>query len=94
MRAVPLRIAWFSGDAFTEGVETHVVEGVKVRVYSPAKTITDLFKFRNKVGVDVAVGALRDAWSRRLVTMEEMLRFAEVCRVEKVMRPYLESIIS
>jgi predicted transcriptional regulator of viral defense system len=92
--AVPLRVVWFSGDAFTEGVETRVVEGVKVRVYSPAKTIADLFKFRNKLGVDVAVEALRDAWSRRLVTMEEMLRFAEVCRVDKVMRPYLESIIS
>lgn len=92
--AVPLRIVWFSGDAFTEGVETHTVEGVEVSVYSLAKTIADLFKFRNKVGADVAVEALRDAWARRLVTMEEILRFAKVCRVEKVMRPYLESIIS
>jgi predicted transcriptional regulator of viral defense system len=92
--AVPLRIVWFSGDAFTEGVETHTVEGVQVRVYSPAKTIADLFKFRNKVGVDVAVAALRDAWSRRLVAMEDLLHFAQVCRVEKVMRPYLEAIIS
>jgi len=91
---VPLRIVWFSGDAFTEGVETHPVEGVKVRVYSPAKTIADLFKFRNKVGVDVAMEALRDAWARRLVSMDELLRSAKVCRVEKVMRPYLEAIIS
>jgi predicted transcriptional regulator of viral defense system len=90
--AVPLRIVWFSGDAFTEGVGTHTVEGVAVRVYSPAKTIADLFKFRNKVGLDVAVEALRDAWSRRLVTMDEVLRFAMVCRVEKVIRPYLEAI--
>ena len=90
--AVPLRIVWFSGDAFKEGVETHTVEGMKVRVYSPAKTVADLFKFRNKVGLDVAVEALRDAWSRRLVTMEEVLRFAKVCRVEKVIRPYLEAI--
>ncbi|MQA91096.1 MAG: transcriptional regulator [Gemmatimonas sp.] len=92
--AVPLRIVWFTGDAFTEGVETHTVERMPVKVYSPAKTIADLFKFRNKVGVDVAVEALRDAWSRRLVTMDEMLRFAKICRVEKVMRPYLEAIIS
>jgi predicted transcriptional regulator of viral defense system len=92
--AVPLRIVWFSGDAFTEGVETNTVEGVSVRVYSPAKTIADLFKFRNKVDVDVAVEALRDAWSRRLVTMEELLRFAKVCRVERVLRPYLEAVIS
>jgi predicted transcriptional regulator of viral defense system len=92
--AVPLRIVWFSGDAFTEGVETYALEGVKVSVYSPAKTIADVFKFRNKVGVDVAVEALRDAWSRRLVTMEELLRFAKVCRVERVMRPYLEAVIS
>jgi predicted transcriptional regulator of viral defense system len=92
--AIPLRIVWFSGNAFTEGVEIHTVESVKVRVYSLAKTIADLFKFRNKVGADVAVEALRDAWSKRLVTMEEVLRFARVCRVEKVMRPYLEAITS
>ena len=92
--AVPLRIVWFSGEAFTEGVETHTVEGVRVRVYSPAKTIADLFKFRNKVGIDVAVEALRDAWSRRIVTMEEIIHFAKVCRVEKVIRPYLEAIIA
>jgi predicted transcriptional regulator of viral defense system len=92
--AVPLRIVWFSGDAFTEGVERHAVEGVEVSVYTPAKTIADLFKFRNKLGVDVSVEALRDAWARQLVTMEEILRFAKVCRMEKVMRPYLEAIIS
>jgi hypothetical protein len=60
---------------------------VEVSVYTPAKTIADLFKFRNKLGVDVSVEALRDAWARQLVTMEEILRFAKVCRMEKVMRP-------
>jgi predicted transcriptional regulator of viral defense system len=85
--AVPLLIVWFSGDAFTEGVERHAGEGVEVSVYTPAKTIADLFKFRNKLGVDVSVEALRDAWARQLVTMEEILRFAKVCRMEKVMRP-------
>lgn len=90
LSGISLRVVWFSGDAFTEGIETHTVEGVAVKVYSPAKTIADLFKFRNKVGLDVALEALRDAWSRRLVTADELLRFARVCRVEKVMRPYLE----
>ena len=94
MSALPLRIVWFSGRAFTEGIETHHVEGVKVRVYSPAKMIADLFKYRNKVGVDIAVEALRDAWSRRLVTADEILRFARICRVEKVVRPYLEAMVS
>jgi hypothetical protein len=91
---VPLRIVWFSGHAFTEGIERHAVAGVEVSVYTPAKTIADLFKFRDKLGVDVSVEALRDAWARQLVTMEEILRFAKVCRMEKVMRPYLEAIIS
>lgn len=90
--AVPLRIVWFSGEAFTQGVETHKVEGVTVRVYSAAKTIADLFKFRNKIGLDVAVEALRDAWSRRLATMDDVLRFARICRVERVIRPYVEAI--
>lgn len=92
LRGVPLRIVWFSGGAFTEGIETRTIEGVIVRVYSPAKTIADLFKFRNKVGLDVALEALRDVWSRRLVTADELLWFARVCRVEKVMRPYLEAM--
>jgi predicted transcriptional regulator of viral defense system len=89
---LPLRIVWFSGRAFTEGIETHTVEGVTVRVYSPAKTVADLFKYRNKVGVDVAVEALRDVWARRLVTADDVLRFARICRVAKVVRPYLEAI--
>jgi predicted transcriptional regulator of viral defense system len=90
---VPLRVVWFSGNAFTEGVETHTVEGVKVRVYSAAKTIADLFKCRNKIGLDVAVEALRDAWSRRLMNMDDVLRFAKICRVERVIRPYVEAIL-
>ena len=81
------RVGLPTGDAFTEGVERHAGEGVEVSVYTPAKTIADLFKFRNKLGVDVSVEALRDAWARQLVTMEEILRFAKVCRMEKVMRP-------
>ena len=90
----PLRIVRFSGEAFTEGVEHHRVEGTAVRVYSVAKTLADLFKHRNKVGIDVAVEALREAWRERRFSMELLDRAARVCRVERVMRPYLEAIVS
>ncbi|HEX7048930.1 MAG TPA: type IV toxin-antitoxin system AbiEi family antitoxin domain-containing protein [Longimicrobiales bacterium] len=89
---LPLKIVWFSGDAMREGVETHRIEGVDVRVFGPAKTVADLFKFRNKVGVDVAVEALREGWERRLFTADELMRFAKICRVQRVMKPYLQAI--
>lgn len=90
---LPLKTVWFSGPAMHEGVETHSVEGVDVRVYSPAKTMADLFKFRNKLGIDVAVEALQDGWKHRRFAMVELERFAEICRVQRVMRPYLQAII-
>jgi predicted transcriptional regulator of viral defense system len=90
----PLRVARFSGPALTEGVEEHVIEGVCVRVYSPAKTVADCFKYRNKIGLDVALEALRETWRARRATMDELWRYAEVCRVATVMRPYLESLIT
>jgi predicted transcriptional regulator of viral defense system len=89
---LPLRIVRFSGPALAEGIDEHRVEGVAVRVYNVAKTIADCFKYRNKIGLDVALEALRDAWRRRLVTMDELWRYAAVCRVANVMRPYLESL--
>jgi hypothetical protein len=73
-------------------VEEHQLEGVPVRVYGPAKTIADCFKYRNKIGLDVALEALRDGWRRRRVTMNELWRYARVCRMTNVMRPYLESL--
>jgi predicted transcriptional regulator of viral defense system len=88
----PLRILRFSGRAFTSGVETHRIEGQRVRVYSLPKTIADLFKFRRKVGVDVAVEALREAIRSRKLTPSEIDPYARVCRVRKVMRPYLEAL--
>jgi predicted transcriptional regulator of viral defense system len=88
----PLRIARFSGPAFTEGVEHHRIEGIDVRIYSPAKTIADCFKYRNKIGIDIAIEALRDAWSKRAATSDQLWQFAKVCRVTNVMRPYLETI--
>jgi predicted transcriptional regulator of viral defense system len=90
----PLRIVRFSGPALTEGIEDHIVEGVRVRVYTPAKTVADCFKFRNKIGLDVALEALRETWSARRATMEDLWSFAEICRVTTVMRPYLESLLS
>ena len=87
-----LHIVRFSGEALASGIEDHIVEKVHVRVYSPAKTVADCFKYRNKIGLDVAVEALRDCWRHRRATMDELWRYAKVCRVANVMRPYLESI--
>ena len=88
----PLRIARFSSAALKSGVEKHKIDGVTVSVYAPAKTVADCFKFRNKVGLDVAVEALRECWRSRRCTMDELWQYAKVCRVHNVMRPYLESI--
>ena len=87
-----LRVARFSGAALTEGIETHRVEGVGVRVYSAAKTVADCFKYRNKVGIDVAVEALRDFSRRHRGGATELARFARACRVTRVMQPYLDAI--
>lgn len=89
---LPLKIVWFSGDAMKEGVEHHEVEGVDVRVFSAAKTVADLFKFRNKVGVDVAIEALREGLERRIFSRDQVLHFARICRVERVMKPYLQAL--
>lgn len=88
-----LRVTHFSGAAFTHGIELHRLEGEEVRVYSVAKTLADLFKLRNQVGLDVALEALRESWRDRKVTMPALDRAARVCRVERVMRPYVEAVI-
>lgn len=89
-----LRVIRFSGSAFTEAIESHRLEGQEVRIYSVAKTLADLFKHRNKVGLDVAIEALREAWRERRFTMEALDRAARVCRVTRVMRPYVEMVVS
>lgn len=94
LRYPPLRVVRYSGAALTEGVESHRVEGREVRVYSAAKTVADCFKYRYKIGLDVALEALREAWRARRFTMDELDRFAAVCRVQRVMRPYLETLAS
>ena len=87
-----LRIVTISEPAFSAGIEEHEIDGVKVKVYCLAKTVTDCFRFRNKVGLDVALEALRDAWRKHLVTMADLDRFAKITRVANVMRPYLEML--
>ena len=89
---LPAKIVRFSAQSLVEGVEEHSVEGVTVRITNPAKTVADCFKFRNKVGLDLALEALRDAWRKRKVTMVELDRFAATNRVTNVMRPYLEML--
>lgn len=89
---VPIRVVRFSGDALHAGVEEHAVEGVTVRVYNPAKTVVDCFKYRNKIGLDVALEALRDCRRQRRCTNDELWRYANLCRAANVMKPYLEAV--
>jgi len=87
-----LKIVRFSGAALTAGVEEHVLEGVPVKVYSPAKTVVDCFKYRHKIGVDVAIEALRDCRRKRACTDDELWEYGKICRMNRVMQPYLEAV--
>ena len=89
----PLHVVRFSGAAREEGIQEHCIEGVIVRLYSPAKTVADCFKYRNKIGLDVAIEALRDFRRYRLGSIDELCHYAAICRVSNVMRPYLEAIV-
>jgi predicted transcriptional regulator of viral defense system len=88
----PIKMVQFTGEAYGAGVEEIERDGVKLRVYSVAKTVADCFKHRHKIGLDVALEALKDARARKLASVDEIWRHAKVCRVANVMRPYLESI--
>jgi predicted transcriptional regulator of viral defense system len=90
----PAHFVHFSATAFHEGIATHMIDGVPVRVYTVAKTLADVFKFRNTIGLDVAIEALRDAWQHRSFSMDALDRAARACRVERVMRPYIEAVIA
>ena len=89
----PVRVFRFSGDAFSEGIERHQVDSVQVRIYSREKTLADCFKYRNKIGLDTTLEALRLYRQQRRVNVDVLMRFAEVCRVASVMRPYLEATL-
>ncbi len=88
----PVDVYHFTGDAFTQGVEQHTLDGEQVSIYGVEKSIADLFKFRNKIGLDVAMEALKN-WRRRPgIKFDTLLRYSRICRVANVMRPYLEAL--
>jgi predicted transcriptional regulator of viral defense system len=89
----PTHVYRFSGRAYTQGVETHGLDGTPVKIYGPEKTLADCFKYRNKIGMDTAIEAVRLYGERKPVRVSELIRFARVCRVGNVMRPYLESLL-
>jgi predicted transcriptional regulator of viral defense system len=88
-----VRVVHFSEAAFEFGIETHSVDGGTLRVYSPAKTVADCFKFRSKIGMETAIQALRSAYREKKASMDQLWRAAKVCRVVNVMRPYMESLV-
>ena len=89
-----IRYMHFSQQAFTSGIQVKLVDNAKVRVYCPAKTVADCFKYRNKIGLDVAMEALREGWKEKHFTIDELWKYAKICRVSNVIRPYLESLTS
>ena len=91
-RDLPLRIMVFSKASFASGVETRILERVAVRITNPAKTVADCFKYRNKIGLDVAMEALKESIRKRKCSPADLWRYAKVCRVANVMRPYLEAV--
>ena len=89
----PVRVIYLSNTAYSEGIEKHNIEGVEVKVYCPAKTVADCFKYRNKIGLDVAIEALRDCLTQKKSTVDDIWKYAKVCRVANIIRPYLEASI-
>jgi len=89
----PVRVFRFPESSFSEGIERHTVDGVEVKVYSPEKTLADCFKYRNKIGLDTAIEALRRYRQGRRFNSDRILNFARMNRVEKLMRPYLEALL-
>jgi predicted transcriptional regulator of viral defense system len=87
-----VRVVRLTGPSLSEGIEKHPVEGVTVRVYSAAKTVADCFKFRNKIGLDIAIEALKDCLRQKKATVNEIYRYAKICRVSNVIRPYMEAL--
>jgi predicted transcriptional regulator of viral defense system len=89
-----LRVFWASGASFSEGIEEYTIAGVKVKITCPAKTVVDCFKFRNSIGVNVAAEALLDVWRNKKATADELWKYADVCRMTNVMRPYFEMMVA
>ena len=89
----PVKTYRFTGEAFTAGMDVHDLDGIGVRIYSPEKTLADCFKFRNKVGLDTVIEAIRFYRDRKKIKVDDLMRYATVCRVKKTMQPYLEAIL-
>ncbi len=94
LAGLPVRVVRFSGAALDAGVESRLISERKVRITSPARTVADCFKYRNKIGLDVALESLREAWRSKRATADELWRYAKICRVANVMRPYLEALMA
>lgn len=90
----PTCFYWFSNSIFDHGVETHELEGVTVRCYSKEKTIVDCFRFRNKIGIDVAIDALKKYWHQGKPRLDLIMKFAKIGRIEKIIKPYIETVIN
>ena len=88
----PVKMVQMAGDTYSAGIEEHERDGAKLRVYSIAKTVADCFKYRNKIGLDVALEALKEVRAKRSASADDLWRYAKICRVTNVMRPYLEVI--
>lgn len=88
----PIRMVQMTGEVYAEGIETVERDGISLRVYGIAKTVADCFKHRNKIGLDVALEALKEVHAKQLATTDELWRYAKLCRVANVMRPYLEAV--
>ena len=94
IKDLPIKTVRFSGEALTSGIDYQIIDGVKVPIYNPAKTIADCFKYRNKIGLDVAIEALQEGWKDKKFNMNDMWMYSKICRVQNVMRPYLESLVA
>lgn len=90
----PVRYHYYSGAAFERGVETHRIEGIDIKVYSVAKTVVDCFRLRNKVGLDVALEALKEGWQAKRFTADELMRLAEECRIASIIQPHFEMLVT
>ncbi len=89
----PLSVHKFSGEALTAGIEEHQIDGVPVKIYSIEKTLADCFKYRNKIGLDVCIEALKLYKARKKINIQDIIKYAKICRVYKLMTPHLESIL-
>jgi predicted transcriptional regulator of viral defense system len=92
VKGFPVRFVYCTGEAFSFGIEQHNIEGIEVSIYTAAKTVADCFKYRNKIGLDVAIEALQEGWKAKLFTMDELWAAVKVCRVQRIIQPYIEML--